>query len=268
MTTYAAKEKLSMSLDLSSMPPQGQITTVNDLQMYYEMYGEGSPLILLHGFTQNATFWHPYIDALAEQFRIIVPEMRGHGHSTNPTKQFTHRQAALDLFALLDQLGIQQFKTIGFSAGAHTLLHAATQQPARVEAMVLMGTAPYWPEQTRAVLRQMAPDSEHWDWDLLRQTHYQGDNQIQEIINIFYGWKDVHDDMNFTSPYLSTISASTLIIHGDRDDFFPVSLAVEMYSAIPKAYLWIVPNGGHFPFGVRTDLFTDRVLAFLQGQWQ
>ena len=74
--------------------------------------------------------------------------------------------------------------------------------------------------------------------------------------------------MNFTSPYLSRITARTLIIQGDRDDFFPVSLAVEMYTAIPKASLWIVPNAGHFPFGERTQLFTATVLEFLQAQGQ
>jgi pimeloyl-ACP methyl ester carboxylesterase len=86
--------------------PQGQITTVNDMQMYYAVYGEGSPLVLLHGFTQTGAFWHPYIATFAEHFRLIVPDLRGHGRSTNPTNQFTHRQAALDIVALLEQLGI------------------------------------------------------------------------------------------------------------------------------------------------------------------
>jgi pimeloyl-ACP methyl ester carboxylesterase len=257
-----------MNVNTMPVPPQGQITPVNDIQMYYEVYGAGAPLVLLHGFTQSAAFWQPYLPALAAHFQLIVPELRGHGRSTNPTNQFTHRQAALDLFALLDQLGIDQFRIMGYSSGAHTLLHAATQQPARVEALILMGTAPYWPVQTRAVLRQMAPDSAHWDWAQLRQAHAYGDAQIRALLQQIYSWKDSYADMNFTSPYLATITARTLIIQGDRDEFFPVALAVEMYTAIPKASLWIVPNAGHFPFGEQTHLFTDTVLEFLRGQWQ
>ena len=87
----------------------------------------------------------------------------------------------------------------------------------------------------------------------------------------FYGFKDSYDDMNFTAPLLSTIKARTLILHGDRDQFFPVSIPVEQYRAIPRAYLWIVPNGGHVPFP-RTDAghraMLETMTAFLKGEWQ
>ena len=72
--------------------------------------------------------------------------------------------------------------------------------------------------------------------------------------------------MNFTTPYLGTIRARTLIVHGDRDEFFPVSIPVEMYRAIPGAALWIVPEGGHVPiFGTHLREFEDVVGAFLRG---
>ena len=74
--------------------------------------------------------------------------------------------------------------------------------------------------------------------------------------------------MNFTPPYLSTITARTLIVHGDRDPLYPVNLALEMYAAIPRSYLWIVPNGGHGPiFGGITDRFVETALAFLRDDW-
>jgi pimeloyl-ACP methyl ester carboxylesterase len=257
-----------MQADAIQPRPQGQITTVNEMQMYYEVYGEGSPLVLLHGFTQTGAFWHPYIATFAEHFRLIVPDLRGHGRSTNPTNQFTHRQAALDISALLEQLGIPQFKALGFSSGADCLLHVATQQPSRVEAMVLIGSGPYWPQESHVAARQLTPESEHWDWHALRQQHVHGDEQIRALLNQFHNFKDTYDDVNFNPPYLATITAKTLIVNGDRDHFCPVSLPVEMYTAIPQAYLWIVPNGDHFPFDGRAKLFTDTVLEFLRGQWQ
>ena len=75
--------------------------------------------------------------------------------------------------------------------------------------------------------------------------------------------------MNFTSPYLTTITASTLIIHGDRDRFFPVSIAMDMYTSIPHSYLWIIPNGRHVPiFRDMTEEFIKKALSFLHGDWE
>jgi pimeloyl-ACP methyl ester carboxylesterase len=101
----------------------------------------------------------------------------------------------------------------------------------------------------------------------MRQYHRRGDDQIRALRSIFRGLKDNYDDMNFTAPYLSTISANTLIVHGDRDVFFPVSIPVEMYRSIPNSYLWIIPNGGHgLPAGY-TELVIDHTLAFFRGEW-
>jgi len=103
--------------------------SLDQMEMYYETHGQGSPLVLLHGYTQSGTHWDRYIADLAEHHLLIVPDLRGHGRSTNKTDEFTHRQAAKDIYALLDALGIRQFKAIGFSSGGMTLLHMATQQP-------------------------------------------------------------------------------------------------------------------------------------------
>lgn len=246
--------------------PEGHFASVNGMQMYYELYGEGAPLVLLHPFTGCTQFWQPFVDDFAPHYRLIVVDLRGHGRSTNPTNQFTHRQSALDIYALLDQLEIDAFRAVGASSGGMTLLHMATQQPSRVEAMVLVGTASYWPEQTRVAQRQ----SRDWDWDWaqLRQRHVHGDDQIRALQDQFYNFKDSYDDMNFTAPYLSTITARTLIVHGDRDEFFPVSIPVEMYLAIPQAYLWVVPNGDHIPiFEQHAEGFTRAASAFLRGEW-
>jgi pimeloyl-ACP methyl ester carboxylesterase len=74
--------------------------------------------------------------------------------------------------------------------------------------------------------------------------------------------------MNFTPPYLSTITARTLIVHGDRDPLYPINMAVELYSSIPYSYLWIIPNSGHGSiFGEMADRFTKTALAFLSDEW-
>jgi pimeloyl-ACP methyl ester carboxylesterase len=240
------------------------------MQLYYEVYGDGPPLVLLHGFFRSTLVWQPYAADLAAHFRLIVIDLRGHGRSTNPANQFTHRQSALDIFALLDQLGIDRFQAMGISSGGMTLLHTATQQPERVEAMVLIGATIYFGPETRALQRQRTVESlTEADWEQLRRYHRHGDEQIRALVNQFHSFAESYDDMNFTAPYLSTIQARTLIVHGDRDVHFPVSIPVEMYAAIPNAYLWIVPNGGHVPIeNARAKLFTQTALEFLRGDWE
>ena len=81
-------------------------------------------------------------------------------------------------------------------------------------------------------------------------------------------FKDSYDDMNFTPPLLSTITARTLIMHGDRDPLYPVDMAAQLYRSIPRSYLWIIPNGGHGPiFGDMASQFAEMSLAFLNGDW-
>ena len=252
--------------------PVEKVVPINGMQMNYVTQGQGEPLVLLHGFTGSNQNWNPVVEDLKKEYQLIIPDLRGHGRSTNPSNEFTHRQSALDVYALLDHLGITQFKAMGISTGGMTLLHMDTQQPDRVEAMVLIGATIYFPEQARVVMRQStveARSTSEQDWERMRQNHKNGDDQIKALWGQFHNFKDSYDDMNFTAPYLSTITARTFIVHGDRDAFFPVSIPMEMYTSIPHSYLWILPNGGHVPiFGDMTEEFTKRALSFLRGDWE
>ena len=244
----------------------GKMLGVNGIEMYYETSGKGQPLVLLHGFNSSGATWAGLVPEFARSYQVIVPDLRGHGRSTNPAKQFTHRQSALDVFALLDALGIAQFKAMGISTGGMTLIHMATHQPSRVDAMVLIGATIYFPEQARAIMRTATVESLTPDvYDRRRQIHKHGDEQIRELQRQFHGFKDSYDDMNFTRPYLSTVSARTLIVHGDRDQFFPVEIPLEMYRSIPNALLWIIPQGGHVPIFDPLVPFAPTALKFLNG---
>jgi pimeloyl-ACP methyl ester carboxylesterase len=247
----------------------GHTMAVNGMEMYYEARGEGEPLVLLHGGGGVGAHWGLIFKEPPEGFRLVIPDLRGHGRSTNPSGEIKFRQLAVDVFGLLDRLGVERFKAIGMSLGAKTLLHAATQQPERIEAMVLVSATPYFPEQARAIMREMTPENRsEAEWAQMRQWHHHGDEQIRALWRQTNAWKDSYDDMNFTPPYLSTITARTLIVHGDRDPLYPVNLALEMYSAIPRSYLWVVPNGGHGPiFGDMAGRFVETSLAFLRGEW-
>ena len=254
----------------------GRTESVNDIEIYYEVRGEGEPLLLLHGGGGIGANWQLILPSPPTGYRLITPDARGHGKTTNPSMRFTFKQLALDVFALLDRLGIERFKAIGLSLGAKTLLHVATQQPSRVEAMVLVSATPYFPEPARSAMAEMTPETRtDAEWKQMRQWHQHGDEQIVAIWKQMNSLKDSYDDMNFTPPYLSTVAARTLIVHGDRDPLYPVDLALEMYEAIPDSYLWVIPNGGHGPIfgeysggGETTSHFAETALGFLRNEWK
>jgi pimeloyl-ACP methyl ester carboxylesterase len=245
--------------------------SINGIEMYCEVRGQGEPLLFLSGFTGLGADWdYIFKSPPVDGFQLILPDARGHGRSTNPSGLFTFRQSALDIFALLDQLKIDRLKAIGLSAGAKTLLHMATQQPERIEAMVLVSATPYFPQQARVIMRNMTVESHtEEEWALMRQRHRHGDDQIRALWRQANGFAGSYDDINFTPPYLSTITARTLIVHGDRDPFYPANLALEMYTSLPRSYLWIIPNAGHGPiFGDASPRFVETALPFLRGDWE
>lgn len=243
----------------------GRMVQLNGIDLHYREYGTGEPLFLLHPFAACGGVWEPFIPELARRYRVIVPDLRGHGWSTNPSNEFTHRQSAEDIRALMNKLGIRRARAMGISSGGMTLLHLATRYPERVEKMVVIGATSYFPDQARNILRAstvetMGPE----DRARFGQCAARGEAQVNALVRQFHGFKDSYDDMSFTPPSLSRITAPTLIIHGDRDDFFPVDIPVEMYRSIKGSELWIVPRGDHVPiFGRRAPEFLRVVIEFL-----
>jgi len=251
--------------------PKGETLRVGDLDIYVETYGEGEPLLLLHGFTGSSQDWvYAGRDRLAERFKLIIVDARGHGRSTNPSRKLSHRQSARDTLAVLDALAIQSCKAIGMSFGGNVLLHLAVLAPARIESMVLVSATPYFPDQARQLMGAVPPEAQSKEsWDRMRERHSLGDEQIRALFEQQYAFKDSDDDMNFTPATLSKIATPTLIVQGDRDPLYPLELSVEMYRALPRAALCVVPNAGHGPiFASQADAFVRHALQFLGASTQ
>ena len=243
---------------------------INDIDLHYVTEGAGEPLLLLHGGTGCHEDWqHCRGDEFSCEYALVKPDARGHGRSTNPSGTITHRQCALDTIALLDHLRISRCRAIGMSMGGNILLHVATMQPERIEAMVLVSATMYFPEQARAIMRQVpaAAEQSRPEWDAMRRRHHLGDAQIEALWDWCRGMADSYDDLNFTPESLAAITARTLIIYGDRDPLYPVEMAVAMHRAIRRSQLWIVPGGGHGPvFGDMAGVFSVAALRFLKAR--
>ncbi len=251
------------------------LADINGCQLWFDARGDGEPLLLVHGFMGIGANWQYVFPKNPEGFRVIAPDLRGHGRSTNPAGAFSFRQAALDLFALLDSLHIGTIKAIGLSGGGITLLHMATLQPSRLQSMVVVSAPPYFPPEAKAIQRRyseaMIPEGQR---AAVRAFHARGEQQFQALIQQTRQMAVNDDDVMFTPARLAKITADTLVVFGDREYFgtepmYPVSLAFELHQAIKESFLWIVPNGGHGPiFGPHAAAFAGTSMAFLRGEWR
>lgn len=249
--------------------PPGQVIHANGIDLHYVDRGKGEPLLLVHGIGGCGGQMGAIADALAQNYRLIIPDLRGHGWSTGSANSFTTLNASEDLAALLNSLGLRRVRAIGVSAGGMVLLHLATREPDRISSMVLVSTAPRLPDQTRAFARGMTMGTltgrarELWQSCAVR-----GENQMRGLVDRFRSlFGDNTDDVNFSAARLSTIRARTLIVHGDRDRLFPVEIPFEMYRGIPNSELWIVPGGNHNPIlGDRKPEFLRVTREFLNRQ--
>jgi pimeloyl-ACP methyl ester carboxylesterase len=241
---------------------------IADLELHFDDHAahDGAaaepPLLLLHGFFGAASDWTPHLARLGGG-RIVVPDLRGHGRSTGPAGAFSHREAADDVLALLDALGIERCRGVGLSGGANTFLHLATRAPERIESMVLVSATTHFPAAARAIqrdfsLEMLGPD----EAARLRIRHVRGEPQIAALLAQARGFADSHDDLCFTAADLGRIRARTLVVSGDRDPLYPVEIGVELYRGIPDAALWVVPGGGHVPV---EEGFFPRARAWLAG---
>jgi pimeloyl-ACP methyl ester carboxylesterase len=240
----------------------------NGVRLHYETFGEGEPLLWLHGFMGAGPDWRYVFSQEPSGYQLIAPDLRGHGGSDR-TAPFSFRSCANDVRSLLDHLGIAQIKAIGLSGGGIALLHLATSDASRISSMIVVSAPPYFPLRARAIQRQMsAAMLSSAELEMMRRRHLGGDDQLEQLFAIARGFADSYDDVSFTPPHLSMITAETMIVFGDRDPLYPVSLALDLHESIPRSYLWVVPNGGHGPiFGPHASTFVQSALAFLGGAW-
>jgi pimeloyl-ACP methyl ester carboxylesterase len=271
---YRKRSKISSVGSLAYATGMDQSTQTliasDGADLHVQVHGSGAPLLLLHGLTGTGDDWrHVFdLDELATTRRVIRPDARGHGRSTNPTGEFSFRQCARDVVAILDALGIHRADAIGVSLGAKTLLHLARVTPARVDRAILVSATPRFPEPTRGRMRQAAC-AEHTaeEWALMRAAHVFGDAQIAALWDLPRRLADDALDLGITEREWASLAASrTLIVSGDRDPLYPVELAVELFRSIPRSSLWVVPGGGHGPiFGEFREAFVRTAGTFLRG---
>jgi pimeloyl-ACP methyl ester carboxylesterase len=218
---------------------------VNGLKMYYEIYGEGKPLVLIHGGGSTIeTSFGNIIPLLSKSRQVIAIELQAHGHTNDRNTDLTFEQDADDVAKLLQNLGVNKADFLGFSNGGHTVIEIALRHGNIVDKIILASTfykrdaagPQFWEGFDTATLDVMPK--------ILREGYLKAHNNKQGLLNMFN--KDVQRMKTFkswTDEQMTSISATTLVINGN-EDVGSLEHAVEMYRTIPNCKLAILP-GGH-----------------------
>ena len=251
--------------------------TVADVQMFYEDLGkpDGLPIIMLHGFTGTGRAdWIHQIDVFGSGFRLILPDLRGHGRSSNPggRSAMNHRQFASDVALLCDGLGIERAAFLGESTGSMLQLSLALNRPDLVAAAVLAGASYFWSEDHRASLRTRSVDelAEEWFPESEALTQFTamhtslGSDHWRVVLEDFIGlFSHDHGEDFPDEAELGNIRAPVLLVHGDRDHNFAPEIACQLYRKLAHAELCVLPNTGHWPSREQPRVFNLLAEDFL-----
>lgn len=231
---------------------------VNGLHMYYEIYGHGKPLVLIHGGGSTIqTSFEKIIPLLAKQRQVIGVEIQAHGRTSDRNTDLSFEQDADDIFTLLKNLKLDKADFFGFSNGGTTTLQIAIRHPEIVNKIIL-GSAlskrngvpeQFWDFMKQARLENMpVPLKEAYNQVASDPTRLQimHDRDAKRMIN----FKDIPDQQ------IKSIKAPALIIIGDKDVITPEH-AIEMHRLIADSQLAIIPGGHGEYIGEVTTLQPD-----------
>ena len=235
------------------------IVELSGVELHYQSVGEGEPLLWLHGYFGIGDDWRHMFGAAPPRAIASSRPICGDTAIDQSRRRVHVPRCADDIRDLLDHLGIDRVKAIGLSGGGIALLHLAIAAPDRVSAMVVVSAPTHFPEQARAFQRQSSSAAMgEPERAAFRIRHPQGDDQMERLFAQCRAFADDRDDVAFTSGTLGAITADTLIVFGDRDPLYPVSIACDLYAAIPRAGSGSCLALGMVPFSVHRQVDSPR----------
>ncbi len=233
----------------------GKFYNVRGFKMYCEIYGEGQPLLIIHGNGGSINNFENQIPFFAKHFKVIIADSRAQGRSADKGDSLSYEMMADDYAALLTELKVDSAFVIGWSDGGINGLLLAIHHPEKVKKLAVTG-ANLWPDTT-AVFPEVI-DMVKPFYDKVNKPNRTEQEKAQ--------WKLVRlllDEPHIPLTDVQKIKCPSLIIGGDHD-VIKEEHTMLIYKNIAKGYLWILPNSGHSTPVVYKDEFNNTVLNFFQ----
>ena len=222
----------------SQIPKKSESVLVNGKYIYYEIYGEGKPLFLLHGYTLSSKSWVPYVKDF-DEYEVYLIDLTGHGKSEAFKEDLSIISVAEDLNSLVQYLKLDKIKAIGFSFGGDVLYQLALMNPFLIESMITIGAVGTWTINDFPEYRKAFTFENRVDFPWLLENHGT-DDKIKALMDQFKNYT-----VTVTNEELKTIKPEVLIMIGDDDEGVELEEVVRVRKNLPKSDLWILPNVAH-----------------------
>ena len=260
---------------------------VGDIDMCYETYGEGEPLLLIAGLSADLSSWILQVMDFSKEYRVITFDNRGTGRTDAPDTPYSIEMMADDAAGLMDALNIERAHVLGVSMGGCIGQELALKYPYRVRSLVLAATLARPYARSSYILRTLSKMNRE---GISRESHvrlqlfwlftakfFENPDQVQMVIDGMlanpcvepaYAYDRKLDAVEGfdTRQRLHEITAPTLVLVGKEDILTPLVLSEEIAAGIPNAELVILDGGGHAFSGEIWQEFNQTVLGFLAKQ--
>lgn len=246
------------TIEYGNNPKAAHWLTTRGIRMYYETYGEGAPLLMIHGNGGSIENFKEQIPFFAKKYHVIAVDSRSQGKSIDVRDSLSFEMMADDFNALLDSLHLDSCFVLGWSDGGINALLLAIRHPDKVKKLAETG-ANLWPDST-ALGNAVCQDMQHEYDQLLKE---KATPEVRQRIKLVA--------LDLFQPHISKlqlngIQCPSLIIGGDHDLILPQH-TMYIWSQIPHAWLWIVPHSGHATLIEHANCFNKTVDDFFQHSW-
>lgn len=238
---------------------------LDDITMYYATYGEGEPLFLLHGVMANADIWKYQVPFFAQQYRVITPDLRGQGRTTDGEAAYTYDLLAADILRLMDYLKIDQAYFVGWDMGAITGLELARSHPERVRALVayagwmnpegVLGSVLDWIRN--ATFEELRADMSY-SYTKVSSTPDHLPVMLEKVRTLAL------TEPKITPDQLASITPPTLLLYGRYEEILRSDHPKALATAMPQAEFVLMPGTGHYALLNKPAEFNQIVLDFLK----
>lgn len=250
------------AIQYGNNPRAGRYIKTGDAKIYYEVYGKGKPVVVLHGGIVGSTYeMAQFIDSLSQNYQVIAVSTRGHGKSEIGLQVPTYQLKAEDVYAIISAQTKDSVTVLGFSDGAYTGYFLAASHPDKVKKLVAIGAGEWRQgfrtfDNTREALFGM--DSLYFRQQLALMPEPKRFDEWLGTLNDYY------NSVSIGKETLGAIRCPVLVMAGELDQNAPLNTVIAAYEMIPKAQLSIIPNAPHPVFLVNFAAVWASMTPFLR----
>ena len=236
----------------------GKYYNIRGIKMYCEIYGEGAPLLMLHGNGGSINSFEDNIPYFAKKYKVIAVDSRSQGKSTDTEDSLSFEMMADDFAVLLDTLHIKSAYVLGWSDGGINALLLAMRHPEKVLKLVATG-ANLWPDSTALIPSLWKDMQRQYDTSVNKKLTTPQEKNDWKLFLLDY------NQPHISLSSLHKIKCPSLIVCGDHD-LIPIEHTKLIAQNIPNAVFWLVLNSGHATLKEHKDEFNKKADAFFEAK--